>query len=193
LFANEESSKTYLNSNLSNFLTALDSFFQASNLNNKFGNSNPPNLLCDQIMNIYNDLFSPNYDSSNAKADEKLLINNLNLGKANLEMDKLNTHALDSSMNTRKSNESNDSNQGGTDSGIESINSTSNQNDVGPFLSAIMNRLEHMLSNSLHINFLITGILARLSYYPQVLLKSFLLNPNLVMQPNVKSLIQVHS
>lgn len=200
LFANEESCKTYLNSNLSNFLTALDSFFQASNLDNKFVNSNSSNSLCDQIMHIYNDLFACNNESSTAKVnsnaliDEKLSINNANLDKANnSDKDKMTTNALDSSMNTRKSNESNDSNQGGTDSGIESINSTSNQNDVGPFLSAILNRLEHMLSNSLQINFLITGILARLSYYPQVLLNSFLLNPNLVMQPNVKSLIQVHS
>jgi len=148
-------------------------------------------------MDIYNELFASNNDSlklepnSNGLLDEKLSIDNVNVDKANLEMDKWNTHGLDSSINTRKSNESNDSNQAGSDSGVESINSVSNQNDVGPFLCAIMNRLEHMLSNSLHINFLITGILARLSYYPQVLLKSFLLNPNLVMQPNVKSLIQV--
>lgn len=62
---------------------------------------------------------------------------------------------------------------------------------VGPFLCAILNRLEHLLSNSLQINFLVTGIFARLAFYPQLLLRSFLLNNSLVLQPNVKSLIQV--
>jgi hypothetical protein len=199
LFANEESCSTYLNSNLSNFLTALDSFFHASNLDNKFRNTNSSNTLCDQITNIYNDLFAYSNDQStdvkidsNVFMDEKLSISNLNLEKTDHKKENLITNALDSSMNTRNSNESNDFNQAGTDSGVESINSTSTQSDVGPFLCALLGRLEHMLSNSLQINLLITGILARLSYYPQVLLKSYLLNPNLVMQPNVKSLIQVH-
>lgn len=62
---------------------------------------------------------------------------------------------------------------------------------IGPFLCALLNRLDHMLSNSLQINFLVTGIFARLAYYPQILLRSFLLNNSLVLQPNVKSLIQV--
>ena len=63
---------------------------------------------------------------------------------------------------------------------------------IGPFLCALLNRLDHMLSNSLQINFLVTGIFARLAYYPQILLRSFLLNNSLVLQPNVKSLIQVN-
>ena len=63
--------------------------------------------------------------------------------------------------------------------------------DIGPFLAALFERMEHMLSNPLQVNFLVTGILARLAYYPQLLLRSFLLNHNLVVQPNVKTLGQV--
>ena len=63
--------------------------------------------------------------------------------------------------------------------------------DIGPFLKAIFSRLEHMLTNSLQINFLLTGLIARLCYYPQPILRSFLLDHNLVLESNVKSLIQV--
>ena len=77
------------------------------------------------------------------------------------------------------------------DSGCESSNSAPKENDIGPFLCALLNRLDHMLSNSLQVNFLVTGLLARLAYYPQLLLRTFLLNHNLVMQPNVKSLFQI--
>ena len=51
--------------------------------------------------------------------------------------------------------------------------------------------MENMLSNSLHVNLLLTGILAQLAAYPQPLLRSFLLNTNLVFQPTVRSLYQV--
>lgn len=55
----------------------------------------------------------------------------------------------------------------------------------------LLSRLENMLSNSLHVNLLLTGILAQLAAYPQPLLRSFLLNTNLVFQPTVRSLYQV--
>ncbi|KAJ8358296.1 hypothetical protein AAFF_G00015910 [Aldrovandia affinis] len=48
-----------------------------------------------------------------------------------------------------------------------------------------------MLQNSLYVNILLTGIVAQLACYPQPLLRSFLLNTNMVFQPSVKSLIQV--
>lgn len=51
--------------------------------------------------------------------------------------------------------------------------------------------MENMLSNSLHVNLLLTGILAQLAAFPQPLLRSFLLNTNLVFQPSVRSLFQV--
>uniref|UniRef100_A0A3P9JH42 Family with sequence similarity 160 member A1a n=1 Tax=Oryzias latipes TaxID=8090 RepID=A0A3P9JH42_ORYLA len=62
---------------------------------------------------------------------------------------------------------------------------------TGPFISVLLSRLENMLSNPLHVNLLLTGILAQMAAYPQPLLRSFLLNTNLVFQPTVRSLYQV--
>ncbi|XP_015257748.1 PREDICTED: protein FAM160A1 [Cyprinodon variegatus] len=62
---------------------------------------------------------------------------------------------------------------------------------TGPFISVLLSRLENMLTNTLHVNLLLTGILAQLAAYPQPLLRSFLLNTNLVFQPTVRSLYQV--
>lgn len=62
---------------------------------------------------------------------------------------------------------------------------------AGPFVSVLLSRMENMLSNPLHVNLLLTGILAQLAAYPQPLLRSFLLNTNLVFQPTVRSLYQV--
>lgn len=62
---------------------------------------------------------------------------------------------------------------------------------TGPFISVLLSRLENMLSNTLHVNLLLTGIVAQLAAYPQPLLRSFLLNTNLVFQPTVRSLYQV--
>ncbi|XP_035515433.1 protein FAM160A1 [Morone saxatilis] len=62
---------------------------------------------------------------------------------------------------------------------------------TGPFISVLLSRMENMLSNSLHVNLLLTGILAQLAAYPQPLLRSFLINTNLVFQPTVRSLYQV--
>lgn len=56
----------------------------------------------------------------------------------------------------------------------------------------LLTKLENMLQNSLYVNILLTGIVAQLACYPQPLLRSFLLNTNMVFQPSVKSLIQVH-
>ncbi|XP_065490961.1 FHF complex subunit HOOK-interacting protein 1B [Caloenas nicobarica] len=62
---------------------------------------------------------------------------------------------------------------------------------TGPFVSALFAKLENMLHNSLYVNFLLTGLVAQLACYPQPLLRSFLLNTNMVFQPSVKSLLQV--
>ncbi|KAM6972382.1 FHF complex subunit HOOK-interacting protein 1A [Aplochiton taeniatus] len=62
---------------------------------------------------------------------------------------------------------------------------------TGPFISVLLSRLDNMLENSLHVNLLLTGILAQLAAYPQPLLRSFLLNTNMVFQPSVRSLYQV--
>lgn len=52
-------------------------------------------------------------------------------------------------------------------------------------------RLEGMVQNSLYSNLLLTSLVSRLAAYPHPLLRSFLLNVNLVFQPSVKSLVQV--
>ncbi|NXJ11776.1 F16A2 protein, partial [Odontophorus gujanensis] len=62
---------------------------------------------------------------------------------------------------------------------------------AGPFVTVLFGKLENMLHNSLYVNFLLTGLVAQLACYPQPLLRSFLLNTNMVFQPSVKSLLQV--
>ncbi|NXF13473.1 F16A2 protein, partial [Smithornis capensis] len=62
---------------------------------------------------------------------------------------------------------------------------------LGPFVSVLFGKLENMPHNSLYVNFLLTGLVAQLACYPQPLLRSFLLNTNMVFQPSVKSLLQV--
>ncbi|OCT96233.1 hypothetical protein XELAEV_18013908mg [Xenopus laevis] len=62
---------------------------------------------------------------------------------------------------------------------------------TGPFIGVLFAKLETMLQNSLYVNFLLTGIITQLACHPQPLLRSFLLNTNMVFQPSVKSLVQV--
>ncbi|KAG6923059.1 family with sequence similarity 160 member A2, partial [Chelydra serpentina] len=62
---------------------------------------------------------------------------------------------------------------------------------TGPFVAVLLAKLENMAQNSLYVNVLLTGLVARLACYPQPLLRSFLLNTNMVFQPSVKSLLQV--
>ncbi|KAM9329742.1 FHF complex subunit HOOK-interacting protein 1A [Gastrophryne carolinensis] len=62
---------------------------------------------------------------------------------------------------------------------------------TGPFISVVLSKLENMLENSLHVNLLLIEIITQLSAYPQPLIRSFLLNTNMVFQPSVRSLYQV--
>ena len=62
---------------------------------------------------------------------------------------------------------------------------------LGPFLNAIFDKLEAMMDNSVYVNLLLTSLISRLACYPQPLLRSFLLNANLVIRPGVRSLAQV--
>uniref|UniRef100_A0A8C2XGI6 FHF complex subunit HOOK-interacting protein 1B n=1 Tax=Cyclopterus lumpus TaxID=8103 RepID=A0A8C2XGI6_CYCLU len=71
------------------------------------------------------------------------------------------------------------------------LNKPASQPYTGPFMVVLFAKLENMLQNSLYVNILLTGIVAQLACYPQPLLRSFLLNTNMVFQPSVKSLIQV--
>ncbi|KAM9677792.1 FHF complex subunit HOOK-interacting protein 1A isoform 1-T3 [Trichechus inunguis] len=68
---------------------------------------------------------------------------------------------------------------------------TQNAPFTGPFISVVLSKLENMLENSLHVNLLLIGIITQLASYPQPLLRSFLLNTNVVFQPSVRSLYQV--
>ena len=63
--------------------------------------------------------------------------------------------------------------------------------DLGFFIKALFQKLENMPQNSFYVNIVLTAVLTRLSYYPQPLLKSFLLNYNMVLKPGVRSLFQV--
>ncbi|XP_038674907.1 FTS and Hook-interacting protein-like [Scyliorhinus canicula] len=73
----------------------------------------------------------------------------------------------------------------------ERVGQSQSQPFTGSFIAVLFAKLENMLQNSLYVNFLLTGIIAQLACYPQPLLRSFLLNTNMVFQPSVKSLIQV--
>ncbi|XP_068222666.1 FHF complex subunit HOOK-interacting protein 1B isoform X2 [Palaemon carinicauda] len=64
---------------------------------------------------------------------------------------------------------------------------------IGPFLEALMLRIDQMLSSSIHVNLLVTTIVSRLASYPTPLLASLLLDASIVFQPSVRSLVQVVS
>ncbi|XP_072040376.1 FHF complex subunit HOOK-interacting protein 1B-like isoform X2 [Amphiura filiformis] len=74
---------------------------------------------------------------------------------------------------------------------ISPIGKTSGNPSVGPFIDALFKKVENMMQNNLYINLLVTGLVTRLAYYPQPLLRSFLLNTSMVFQPSVRSLVQV--
>lgn len=80
-----------------------------------------------------------------------------------------------------------------TDSAIEEAryNETITTDVLGPFLNAIFDKLETMLDSNVYVNLLLTSLVARLACYPQPLLRSFLLNSNLVIRPGVRSLALV--
>ena len=71
---------------------------------------------------------------------------------------------------------------------LDIFNATPN---IGPFLDAVLRKLEALLSNSLYINLHLTGLISRLAVFPHPLLHSFLLNHSLVFQPSIRSLFQV--
>eukprot|EP00794_Sanderia_malayensis_P006996 gene6996-7781_t len=62
---------------------------------------------------------------------------------------------------------------------------------LGPFISAVYEKLGKMPENSFYINLQLTSLISRIASYPQPLLRSLLLNSNLIMQPGVKSLFQI--
>ncbi|XP_062513960.1 FHF complex subunit HOOK-interacting protein 1A-like isoform X2 [Corticium candelabrum] len=59
------------------------------------------------------------------------------------------------------------------------------------FLCTVIDKVSDMLSHPHHVNLLLTGLITQLSLFPQPLLTSFLLSPNLKVKPRVPNLIQV--
>ncbi|XP_073664657.1 FHF complex subunit HOOK-interacting protein 1B isoform X3 [Tursiops truncatus] len=74
---------------------------------------------------------------------------------------------------------------------LRTLSQLPSQPFTGPFMAVLFAKLENMLQNSVYVNFLLTGLVAQLACHPQPLLRSFLLNTNMVFQPSVKSLLQV--
>ena len=64
---------------------------------------------------------------------------------------------------------------------------------LGPFITKLFQKLEKMPDNSIFVNQIVTGIITSLAEYPQPLMRSFLLNHSLVLQPDVKSIFQVRT
>lgn len=207
LFANEENNQSFLNGSLSSFLEALDAFFAQIKLNENSNsgknNSADLNAICDQILNIYNDLLNVQSSAEEETNPEELVVDEKEEARIEPKQHEAITHfpayaLTGSDASNRTSTHSLNENTADSGCAGESCASSlvlpSNAAvgaDIGPFLTALFSRMDHMLSNPLHINFLLTGILARLAYYPQLVLRSYLLNHNLVVQPNVKTLIQV--
>lgn len=64
---------------------------------------------------------------------------------------------------------------------------------AGLLLKMLMHMLSRLLENPPVVNLLLTQLIARLAIYPQPLLRSFLLNHQLVLRPGIPSLIQVYA
>ncbi|KAF5281102.1 hypothetical protein FQR65_LT02968 [Abscondita terminalis] len=62
---------------------------------------------------------------------------------------------------------------------------------AGPFLTTVLGKLNTMTSNSLYVNLHLTGLISRLAVYSQPLLRTYLLDSSLVLQPDVPSLFQI--
>lgn len=74
---------------------------------------------------------------------------------------------------------------------IDDADHLSSSATAGPFLTILMEKLRNFLSNSFYINLHLTGLISRLAVYPQPLLRAYLLDHSLVLQPNVPSLFEV--
>ena len=83
----------------------------------------------------------------------------------------------------------------GSSSGGKSSKLVNNSNSayVGPFLGMILSRLEQIQSKSIPENLLLCELISRLCSYSQPLLRSFLLDTALPLQPSIQNLAQVIS
>lgn len=64
---------------------------------------------------------------------------------------------------------------------------------IGLFLKIVMDKLMDMMEHPPSVNILLTRLLSRLTYYPQPLLRSLLLNHQLVLKPGVPNLLSVRA
>ncbi|GJQ68104.1 hypothetical protein Trydic_g10703 [Trypoxylus dichotomus] len=62
---------------------------------------------------------------------------------------------------------------------------------AGPFLTILLEKLKLLLNNTFYVNLHLTGLISRLAVYSQPLLRTYLLDHSLVLQPNVPSLFQI--
>jgi hypothetical protein len=62
---------------------------------------------------------------------------------------------------------------------------------IGLFLKTVMDKLMDMMQHPPSVNILLTQLLSRLTHYPQPLLRSLLLNHQLVLKPGVPNLLSV--
>ncbi len=190
LFLNQKNTEEFFNGNLTSFMTALDTFFSQNKImlfnenqkDQKKKQKNDLDSVCDQILSLYNDFVTLKSKSIPSATE----ITHFPIYKENL--DKNNTNSQ-SSIKT-------DCDFVTTSYPEEKTITDDNDNrtipaTTGAFLMAIFGQLDHMLSNPLQINFLLTGIIARMAYFPQLLLRSFLLNHNIDVQSNIQTLVQV--
>jgi hypothetical protein len=175
-FSNQQTADTYLNSTLNSFLKSLD------NLNlidyKKSLTVETVETICSEIIKIYSSICENKQQQP--QQPQMMITTSIENDDSNDENEMMKLVSFKTYISQQISTFS--------DSNLL-INSTAG--DIGPFLKAIFNRLEQMLNNSLQINVLLTGLIARLCHYPQPILRSYLLDHNLVLESNVKSLIQV--
>ncbi|KAL1493126.1 hypothetical protein ABEB36_011247 [Hypothenemus hampei] len=62
---------------------------------------------------------------------------------------------------------------------------------VGPFLTILLEKLRNFMSNSIYVNLHLTGLISRLAVYPQTLLRTYILDHSLVLQPNIPSIFEI--
>merc|ERR1712071_140162 len=60
---------------------------------------------------------------------------------------------------------------------------------IGSFLETLVKSVDGWLNNSIEVNLALCSILSRLASYPQPLLQSLMLNPYLILQPSIPSLV----
>lgn len=65
------------------------------------------------------------------------------------------------------------------------------EDKVGLFLKIVMDKLMDMMQHPPTVNILLTRLISRLAYYPQPLLRSLLLNHQLVLKPGIPNLLTV--